>query len=353
LLSQKFFAKLQQNISKLFMKMKKVALSFSILALTALFTLVGCKKDKNVAPEPDTELQSSIDVTYGFFTITDIEQWAAFLGENQLFPRFYIPTAYSTGTIVPERDTAKMEIKEAFNNTSCVDGFLRNGSIFVNYDNSAANSRYYRDFQYKAKIKLVNFSVDGWKVIPKGDITVENLVAPVNYSPTTTNLSWSLVGDVKIIHPTDSGKNMHMIFNLVKTLLNTSTNSVFPVSKQATINWSLAVVGYKGTIYGETSRNVPFKYVIDETHQVVRDFRCSPDKVYGVNVPPAGTGTTTARIEEYHPFMNGSAAFTTADLYPRVIHYGPEVPVPDSEAPCDNSGAVTIKGISYPVDFKK
>ncbi|MES2681035.1 MAG: hypothetical protein V4635_14170 [Bacteroidota bacterium] len=335
--------------------MKKVALSFSILALTALFTIVGCKKEKNVAPEPDTELQSSVDVTYGFFTLTDIEQWAAFLGENQLFPKFYMPAAHSTGTIVPNRDTVNKEIKEAFNNTTCVDGRLRNGSIFMNYNNSAANSKYYHDYQFKAKVILVNYKVDGWSVIPRNgsQITIENLVSPVNYSTSTTNLSWRIVGDVDLFHPTDSSKDIHMVFDLVKTLLNTSTSTVFPASKQAAINWSLAVVGYKGTIYGETSGNVPFKYNIDADHEIVRNFTCTPDKLYGVNVPPAGTGTTTARFEEYHPFVNGSAAFTTAALYPRVIHYGPEVPVPNNQAPCDNSGTVTIKGISYPVDFKK
>lgn len=335
--------------------MKKVAFSFSILALTAVFTLGGCKKEKNVAPEPDTELQSSIDVAYGFYSISDIEMWASFLGENQLFPKFYVPAANSTGTIVPQRDTVLKYISEAFNNTTCADGRVRNGSIFVNYASALANAKYYRDYKYKAKIFMANYSVDGWKVIPRNgsQITIENLVEPVDWKPQTTNLSWNIVGDVDIIHPTDSSRNMHLNFNLVKTLMNTSTPTVFPVSKQSPINWPLAIVGYKGLIYGETSRNVPFKMVIDENHPVVRNFTCSPDKVYGVNVPPAGTGTTTARIEEYHPFVNGSASFTTSTLYPRVIHFGPEVPVPDAEAPCDNSGAVTIKGISYPIDFKK
>jgi hypothetical protein len=56
--------------------------------------------------------------------------------------------------------------------------------------------------------------------------------------------------------------------------------------------------------------------------------------------------------EEFHPFKDGVATFSTADKYPRQIYYGNEG-TSDLAAQCDNSGVVLIKGISYPIDFKK
>lgn len=335
--------------------MKKIALSFSILATVALFTF-SCKKDKNVAPEPDKELQSSIDVSYALLTLSDIDVLTGFIGQNQLYPQFYLPTAFSTGTIVSSRDTTNKYVNIGFNKTACVDGKVRDGSIFMNYDSQTAKNRgYYYDFGYRAKITLSNYIVDGWEINTSNgsQIVVENAVTPVNYDPKTTNLSWNLVGDITMKNTNDSTKNIHLIFNLVKTLVNTSTPAVFPISKQAAINWSLAVIEYKGTVYGETSGNVPFKFEVVSEKGLARVFTCSPDKVYGISLGATPSSSVTPGVEEFHPFINGAGSFTTAALYPRIIHYGPEERVENSAAPCDNSGAVTIKGISYPIDFKK
>ena len=78
-------------------------------------------------------------------------------------------------------------------------------------------------------------------------------------------------------------------------------------------------------------------------------------KAYGclMSVDAVVPNKVTPQASAYHPFVNGTASFTTAALYPRVIHYGPEERVENVNANCDNAGTVTIKGISYPIDFIK
>lgn len=345
---------MQQNISKLFKKMKKIVFSFSVLAITAMFTLISCKKkEPNVAPEPDTELASSLDISWALLQITDIEQMVGFVCErNGPSPKFYVPISNTSATITINNDTLNKFAQIGFGITPCVDGRLRDGAIFANWDpGTNLNAKYYHDYKFVAILSLSAYKVDNFNVTTPGGLRIENLVAPANYSPSTTNLSWRYSGVLDFKDPIDSTRDMRVDFNLVKTLLNTSTPSVFPVSKLSPITWSLALVSYKGTLSGVTSRNVPFKYTIDDSNPLLRNFTCSPDKIYGVAL--STTTLTAGRPEEYYPFTNGSASFTTAALYPRVIYYGPEIPVSNASAPCDNTGAIMIKGISYPLTFKK
>lgn len=341
----------------LFMKMKKIALSFSILAVLILFAASCKKKEKNIAPEPDLELQSAKDVTFAMQAISDIDILCGFLGEDraQLASPF-LATATSVGPYNPQRDTSALQryVIGGFNNTTCLDGHVRDGSVFMTYVNSPITSRYYRDFGYIARVSLINYRVDGWRINTTGfsQINIQNLAPAANYDPKTTNLSWRLIGDITLTHPTDSNKNMHVNFNLVKTLLNTATPTVFP-SKTSAITWSLALIDYKGLLTGETSRTVPFTYSINPSEGIARTFSCTPDKIYGIGVNATPPNTVTAQTSEYHPFINGTASFTTAALYPRVIHYGQEERVENINANCDNAGTVTIKGISYPFDFIK
>ena len=91
---------------------------------------------------------------------------------------------------------------------------------------------------------------------------------------------------------------------------------------------------------------VPFTYTVGTDKPLVRDYRCSPDKAIGISTTPS----VAIINSEFHPIVNGVASFTTGtstDKAPRVIDYGTE------GAPCDNSGTIYIKGISYKVDFKK
>lgn len=331
--------------------MKKIAFGFSILA-AAVVVMVSCKKEKDEEIVPDMEFQSSVDVSYAAQVISDIDMIMSYAGENdQNLSRFFrhVPASNNTQSVVTvSRDTGMSVINVSFNKALCRDGHRRDGTIRMNFENTNPNAKYYRDFEFKGKVRLINYQIDDWTITSLNDFMLVNLVAPVNYSPTTTNLSWSLKGDFKMRNPTDTMKNMRCEVNLVKTLMNTSDKNVFPPSKQAAINWSIAVVQYKGSMFGTTSNNVPFKYEIVDSRPLVRDFLCSPDKVYGTS---AGSNSVTPAYELYTPFTDGVASFTTSTKYPRQIYYGAEeAGIP---GPCDNAGAVMIKGISYPIDFKK
>lgn len=364
-----------------FMKMKKIALGFSLLALTSL--LVTCKKEKNVPPEQDTETETAVQASWALYAVTDVEQMCAFMGENQLEGHFYdeIP---GTNTVSATRDTASKVLNMSFNNSSCVDGRFRSvGSVFMDYGYSTLDyikayydkygvkdtkPRYYHEYGFLGRISLSNYVVDGWKVVTDSTVdshfcgVVYNDMGKTDYDPKAAPLKWRFVGQFVLYKPRpDTAKPQEAITvkcDLVKTLTNSTAVKVFSATvnnKNSSITWSLGVVSYSGKIEGKTTNGEKFKMEISETSPLVRDFTCFPDKVAGVTV---GTGTMPLipRNEEHHPFISGIASFTTAkegkDLYPRKIYYGNEGNT-DLTAQCDNTGEVLIKGISYKVNFWK
>ncbi len=321
------------------------------LAALGLLLVAGCEKKPNKAPEADKELQSSVDVSYANLVISDIDMICSFVGENT-DPKFYMHVTEPGNTPVDwSRTQSDDYVFVAFNNTKCLDGHVRNGTIAMSYARVNPNARYYRDFEFKGEVALINYRVDGWRVELNNVFKITNQLPVFNFDPKTTPLSWKMTGDFTLKHPTDASKNMHCNVDLLKTLANTSNPAVFAPSRQSAINWSLSVVEYKGSVFGETSANIPFTYEVNENNPLVRDFGCFPDKVAAVSVV---SGSVNTRYEEFHPFTKGLASFTTDHLYPRQIAYGNEADGnARTAAQCDNTGIVTIKGILYPVDFKK
>lgn len=330
------------------MKTPKSLAVFLILAPVS-FLLVACEKRSVMAPEPDKEFQSSVDVSWALQVISDIDMVCSHSGEDDLADEtnffWETPESLSPNTLTPSRDSVGKYISMSFNEVICRDGHTRSGTISMNYKPSNPNANYYRDFEFKGKVQLFNYKIDGWSVSLLNDFTITNNVNKFDYDPKTANLSWTLNGDFEFKHPTDPSKNMHCNATIIKTLKNAASTGVFP-SRFNAIKWKLAVVEYKGTIFGETSGSVPFKYVIRDSKPLVRDFQCSPENVKSFT----GTETPRSPYQQHHPLIDGIADFTTSGLYPRVIYYGSE----DGSSPsCDNSGVIMIKGISYPIDFQK
>jgi hypothetical protein len=329
---------------------------FLSISLGVFLLLVSsCHKPyKSIEPEPDTEFQSSVDVSYAGIVITDIDMICSYLAQSEFAPKFYMPAPCGTGTVAVTRNGDNIFI--GFNNTKCLDGRVRDGSIAINTAFINPNAKYYYNYEFQGKVSLINYRVDGWAVALKNSFIITNKLTSPNFNPAQTNLSWSLNGDFVLKHPTDSNKNIHCNANLVKTLANTSDINVFNSKNLTAITWSLAAVKYTGTMFGETSRTVPFKYTINDATPLLRDFTCFPDKF-------SGTGTSAAcnYIEEFHPFKEGRVSFITSNLYPRDLSYGNEQDTYHDvksnplvlTSQCDNKGIVTIKGISYPVDFSK
>src|SRR5688572_21784595 len=116
-------------------KMKKITLGFSVLALAMLFAVSCKKKEPNVEPVADMETQTAIDAAWATYVITDIDQICAFMGEDQLLKHFYTPdlSVSNSGTISAIRDTTAKALVMGFNKTKCIDGRLREGSVFMYY----------------------------------------------------------------------------------------------------------------------------------------------------------------------------------------------------------------------------
>lgn len=345
------------NILTIYTPTMKSNFLFKSSAFVATFwMLTSCQKPALMEAEPDKEYQSSIDVTFAATVISDVDMLCGFTAEGDNYPKFYKASSNSSGTYSASRDTLGKYVFMGFNNTTCADGRVRDGSIAMYYGATNPNAIYMRDFEFQGKVSLLNYRVDGWIVESGNTFVITNLLPSFAYNTEQTNLSWSIKGDFTLKHPSDNTKNIHCKVDLVKTLANTSDKNVFAPSRQSAINWELSVVEYKGTITGETANNTKFKYTINDANPLVRDFMCYPDKVAGITTSPV-----TTELEEFHPFTKGRVTLYTGELYPRDLSYGNEQDtyhdVKDAPlklaAQCDNKGIVTIKGISYPIDFAK
>ncbi len=348
------------------MKRNRFYLGMSILALTATF-VTGCKDPvQPVAPEADAELQSVQDAAWATYVITDVEQMCAFMGENELFNHFYthVPGTPVLNQVSVERNTQAKDLRMLFNDSRCVDGRFRQGTVFMRYGFDPAispganpNSEYYDEYGFAGQLSLLNYRVDGWIIEnfdPKFPAYVYCELTAPKFDPKVTKLRWRVAGKFKFSHPSDSLKKRTIIWEgtICKTLENTSNPLVFSTNRLVPVNWALAVCSYSGNIQGSTNATVPFKMELGAFNQpVVRDFTCFPDKVAGVAITPT-PNVLSQRFEEHHPFVKGIATFTTADKYPRHVYFGNEGN-PDLPWQCDNVGEVLIKGISYKVNFQK
>lgn len=325
--------------------MKKITLGFSILAAATSIFMASCNKKVTEAPVADMEFDSAIEASYATSAIGDIDMICGFLGENA-FPKFVAPAANSTGTMtVINNTTAPQSAQITWSNVICADGKTRNGRIVMTYSFTDINSNYYRDYGFNGNIQLVDYSVDGWSIddsvsLSAGVSRIKNLAPSAGYY---SKLKWSIDGYFKFVNIADPTKRIDWIGTIYKTLQNTAQ---LAPSALTAVTWTNAVVEFDGVFRGTTIGNVPFTYSVNPEKPLVRDYRCSPDKAIGISTTPSVAIVNS----EFHPIINGVVSFTTGaekEKEPRVIDYGTE------GSPCDNSGTIYIKGISYKVDFRK
>lgn len=318
--------------------MKKITLGFSILAIAAtLFT--GCNKKTNPEPIADKEFQSSVDVSYANSIVTEIDMICGFLGETA-FPKFFV-NAPGSPTVTINNSTNLYSITWP-TNTKCMDGKTRTGSISLAVAPSTIGINYYRDANFTSTVTLNNYHVDGWKVLDSVALVIKNNNTNF-FAYDIDKLTWTMSGIVKLVSDSLPAKTMVWDGSVTKHLVSATKPSSITA-----ISWTNAVVSYDGSFKGYTPGEVAYTYSINPEKPLIRNFTCSPDKVLGVSTTP----TVSVLNSEFHPFIDGVASFTTASLYPRSINYGTDE-YGSIVTPCDNSGSVTIKGISYKIDFKK
>ncbi|MDX2173495.1 MAG: hypothetical protein SFY56_10255 [Bacteroidota bacterium] len=340
--------------------MTKITLGFSILATVGLL-VVGCNKKANVAPEADTEFQSSIDAAYATSLVTEVEDIAGYLGEGYTASNAYFFTnAGTSGSVLYSTPSSDVVAISYVGTVTCMDGKKRSGTVTVDYNGSSLplGAKFYRDPGFVGKVSLSNYVVDGWAFNSNNSSFTITNTTPSGFDAKTVPLTWSIKGNAYMtlssgtVNAVDS---MSWSSTLTKTLSNSTNSFVMNPNKLTAIKFvaytptltapplAAAKCLYSGTVTGVISKNKAYTYAIKEGEDVlVRDFGCAPDRY--VVVP---TSTTIATyISEWHPISQGVVNYSVSGATdPRVINYG--------KGECDNNGSVTIKGISYPIDFKK
>lgn len=320
--------------------------------------ITGCKP-KPVEPlKPDTDTQSTVDATFALRTIADIDMICSYGGEHNYqtseVRRFFEPCPDNvdngiTGIYVPNVHDDYVTI--SFNKTLCYDGHLREGSVHLDYKNPIQGTWYYRNYKFKGALTLSEYKVDGWKVRTSNGVpcSISNLLKDPAFSPQTTKLSWLIEGSFDFTHPTDPSKNFTWKGKIIKTLQNTSDPTVYPPSGTQKINWNKALLSYEGEMSGSTTTGNSYKMTLSSSSPLMRDFMCSPDRIGGLQQENYIKRTWGL---ESHPFVMGIAYLTPNDAEMREVFYGNEGDT-SLEFQCDNSGLVSIKGITYKVDFEK
>jgi hypothetical protein len=360
--------------------MKRVTLGFSVLVLSAL-VIISCKKPKdNVVPETDTEVQSSVDAVWATFVVSDVETICSLLGERQYPSNFYAQApAVAGGSVTPLNDTIAKVLSMSYSNTACMDGRRRDGTIVMKYGNFTEEEKkafipnqvglnkndalYTRSYGFGGFISFSEYKVDGWRISLMADAAlgiIRNEVKNPGYNPKETKLTWTIKGQFKIAHPSNPALDMTWDGTLTKTCENSTSATTFSATtdhkKDGPIIWKKAVVSYSGIVSG-LNGGVPYTMTVSSASPIIRDYTCFPDSVGNVIIV---NNSLTIVPQEFHPFKSGIATFKTinskgVEVYPRQIYFGAEGNSVDglSDAQCDNSGEVYIKGVSYKVNFRK
>lgn len=328
----------------------KNILNIIFICILILSSLNSCKKKEPSTPEPtpdpytySADLQSAKDISFATFAISDLDMMCGFVGENTFLNHFYkeIP---GTSAMSASRDYSQKILAIGFNKTNCIDGYLRDGSVFLSYGydpiyNTNANpqSDYYRDYGFSGSLVVNEYKLNDWK-IELFDVNktahIVNSVSSLGYDPSKVNLTWEISGKFKFTHLKDLSRNMIWEGKIVKTLTNTSNPAVFSPDKSTAINWNLAKVVYTGTVSGLVLGDKPFSYSIDNSNnnELKRDFSCA-------FIPVGSTSVT-----QFHPFILGVATATISNYHPRIINHGPS-------NTCDNDGTISFNAETNTVKF--
>ncbi|MFN7912925.1 MAG: hypothetical protein ACK5QC_13980 [Bacteroidota bacterium] len=343
--------------------MKKINLGITAFAAVAII-FTGCGK-KNTSPEPtaDTKFESTIDAAYANAVVTEVEDIAAYLADDNTPSSKLFANAGSSGTIsyttVPGSAYAI-----AYNGTvTCIDGRKRSGVVSVNFSSAPANSKSYRKPGYRATVTLTGYEVDGVKVRVNGpsavnSFTIFNATPTASFNARATSLVWEIDGDFTLASATDSmtwkGKLTKMLTNSTNSLVmagNNFTTSPILWSKNTSTATPGAFLTYKGTIEGKVNKKTEdykFEMSSDPSMMMSRDYNCSPDKIIIRTAPTLSVMTVNS---EWHPYSAGMATITVAsEKEPRIVDFSNGSPVGSS---CDNSVFITVKSTTYPVNLKK
>jgi hypothetical protein len=300
------------------MKTRKISLFVAAALFTSTVFISSCHKPKT---EEDSDTSEAADHSVAENTSNDIVSIGSQASDNSSGSL----SSYKMGNnndilsscATVKRDTVNHVDSVIFNNSTCLDGRVRNGILIYNYSASTNGAKHYRDPGFNCSVSASNYNVDGNNV----NIINKTIVntTPLGFNPATTNLTWNINGHIQVV--TSSGTH-DFSFSRTKTLLNTSNPSVYHGSAIA-ISWNLAKISLTGNASGTTAKGKTYTAAI--TYPVIRDFG-------GCN------------IGGKHPFIQGRVEFTPEGKATRYIDFG--------DGTCDLIATVTIKNKTFTITLK-
>lgn len=310
------------------MKPSKIIYGLSALVLVASLTLAGCKKNTtNQEPTPDTDQSAASDNTTAENMMNDVVSIGSQGSENGSLSTYKntnpIVDAYfmSACATINVNTTAKTFTVD-FGSTPCLclDNRMRSGQLYFDYSASANFPTSYRMPGFKMTVTSNNYVVDGYTVnITNKTVTnTTPLSIPTGTNP-GTNLTWSISANVTINKPSNGG-TITWNCNRTKELLNTNDPLCYQ-GQLAPIIWSKAKIRLNGVANGVTAGGDNYTAQIKN---LVRDFG-------------------GCKINGRYPFISGQLEFTPGTKATRYIDFG--------AGTCDNSGTITINGITYTFNF--
>jgi hypothetical protein len=301
------------------MKTQKNTLSILGLVLVSTLIFSSCRKHDSINTDDDNDTTEASEQSFAENASNDITNIGSQTTDESMLSFRTSETEETLASCATiKRDSIRKIDTVIFNNSTCVDGRVRNGKLIFNYSASVNNAKHYRDPGFKCTVTSNGYTVDD-RSINILNKTIEN-TTPADFNPSTTNLIWKIVGHIQV-SKSDGGTH-DMSFVRVKTLLNTSDANVYHGSA-AHISWNLAKVGITGEANGTTAKGRSFNCSI--TKQLVRDFG-------------------GCKIGNKHPFIQGSMDLTAGDRPVRSIDFG--------QGTCDLDATVTIKGKTHNITLK-
>jgi len=299
------------------MKTGKLTLALAALMITSAAFISSCKKKTNETKDTDTSAAS--DNNLAETTSNDVVSMTGQASENGSLSTYKMGAGEDVTGLSCATVTLTGQILTAtFSGGVCLDGRTRSGILTFDYSASPAGA-HYRTPGFTCHVTSTNYVVDGNQV--SVNKTIVNTTS-ATFNPATTNLTWSINGNVTIVRSAaNGGGTITWNCTRTKTLMNTIDTVNCYHGQSTPISWSQAKIGITGSANGTTAKGENFNASI--TSQLVRDMKCVPD----------------ANRPGRHPFIQGTLDFTPGSKATRHIDYG--------NGSCDFYYTVTINGITY------
>lgn len=308
------------------MKTKQLILTLSTIVLAGSLVLTSCRKKTREEEDPDSDQTEASENNIAENMMNDVAGIGSQGSENGSLSTYRLgddkdvfmgPCAAITTNTVAKTFTVD------FGTTPCLcfDGRTRSGKLMFDYSASTSGAVAYRMPGFKLTITSQNYVVEGYTVNINNK-TIENITPLASVSPSLvpgTNLTWSVSANVSIIKP-GGGGTISWVCNRTKKLLNTSDVTCYN-GQSVPINWTKAKIQLDGTASGTTAQSSSYTSNIIA---LVRDFG-------------------GCKIAGKYPFISGDIQFSPSGKETRYINFG--------TGTCDNSGTITIKGITYTFNF--